>query len=213
MMSKHLLLGLCAATLLLAGCGHTPKTVSAAVRAKPWQTVIYAADRKRLATLYGAWTRSLADVQKAGQMPLLTALGDLAVPAAAHVAPLPAPGAYRCRSVKLGNRDDGTIRTATPPVIIAPYQPCSITASSGLLYFDQGTGGQRIAGKLYPDGNRLVFLGSMALAGESGSMAYGADSDRDQVGVLRAIGDRRWRLELPWPMWQANLQVIEIVPV
>lgn len=212
MMSRHLFLGLCAASVLLAGCGHKPKPASAALRAKPWQVVIDAADRKRLATLYGAWTRSLADVQKAGQMPAATALGDLVVPDAARVAPLPTAGSYRCRSIKLGNRDDGTLRTATPPVIIAPFQACSITASGGLLVFDQGPGGQRIAGKLYPDGDRLVFLGSMALIGESGTMAYGADADRDQVGVLRAFGDRRWRLELPWPMWQSNIEVIEIVP-
>lgn len=212
MMLKHLILGLCAASVLLAACGHKPKPASAAVRAQPWQRIIDDSDRKRLATLYGAWTRSLADVQKAGQLSAVTALGDLAVPDAGRAAPPPTPGSYRCRSIKLGNREDGIVRNPTPVVIAAPYRQCTILAGGGLLYFDEGPGGQRIAGNLYPDGDRLVFLGSMALAGEAGAMAYGADGDRDQVGVLQAIGDRRWRLELPWPMWQSNMQVIEIVP-
>jgi hypothetical protein len=112
----------------------------------------------------------------------------------------------------MGNRVDGAIRGPTPPVLAGDFRSCTITARRGLLYFDQGAGDQRVAGTLYPDGDRQVFLGSLALAGENGIMAYGADGDRDQVGVLRAFGDKRWRLELPWPMWQSNLQVIEIVP-
>ena len=211
-MLKHLFLGFCATSVLLAGCGHAPKPANAAVRARPWQTVIDAGDRKRLVTLYGAWTRSLADVQRGGQMPAVTALGDLAVPDAGRAAPPPAPGGYRCRSVKLGNREDGSVRNPTPAVIASPFRRCAILANDGLLYFDQGPGGQRVAGNLYPDGGRMVFLGSMALVGESGTMSYGADDDRDQVGILQAIGDRRWRLELPWPKWQSNMEIIEIVP-
>lgn len=210
-MSNPAGLALLAAAALLSGCaGKSPAT--AGVRAPPWQTVIRDADRKRLAGLWGAWTRSLADVQQAGQGDRVGALGAMAVADAAIPAPPPAPGAYRCRSVKMGNREDGTIRTPSPPMMAGDFRPCRISVRKGLLHFDQGDGAQRVAGALYPDGDRQVFLGAMALAGESGIMAYGTDADRDQVGVLRALDDRRWRLELPWPMWQSNLQVIEIVP-
>ncbi len=200
-----------AASALLSGCAGKPAPASAAVRAPAWQTVIRDNDRKRLAGLWSAWTRSLADAQKAGQMQAVSALGDMAEPEAARDAPPLVPGDYRCRLVKLGTREDGVVRTATSPVAAAPFRPCVITARDGLLWFDEGMGAQRIAGYLYPDGDRMVFLGSLALPGEAGIMAYGADGDRDQVGVLRAYGDKRWRLELPWPMWQSNLQIIEIV--
>ncbi len=212
MMTNHPLLALIATGALLSGCAGKTVPATAAARAPAWQTVIRDADRKRLAGLWSAWTRSLAEVQGAGQMSRVGALGAIAVPDAAREAPPPGPGAYRCRSVKMGNREDGSIRGATPPVIADDFRPCTITARKGLLYFDQGRGDQRVAGTLYPDGDRQVFLGSLALPGESGIMAYGTDGDRDQVGVLRAFGDERWRLELPWPMWQSNLQVIEIVP-
>ena len=196
---------------MLSGCAGRPAPASAAVRAPAWQTVIRDNDRKRLAGLWSAWTRSLADAQKAGQMPAVSALGEMAAPDAAREAPPPAPGEYRCRSVKLGTREDGIARGAASPVIAADFRPCAISARGGLLWFDEGMGAQRIAGHLYPDGDRMVFLGSLALPGEAGVMAYGADGDRDQVGVLRACGDKRWRLELPWPMWQSNLHIIEIV--
>lgn len=200
-------------TLLLGGCGGTAAPAAASAEAPPpppWQQVIRERDRKRLAGLWSAWTRSLQQVASAGQSKTVAALGDMAAADAADNGPLPTPGLYRCRTVKLGSRDD-----APAMVHQAMSKPaaatCTITERGGLLWFEQAAGAQRIGGRLYPDGDRLVFLGSLALAGEMGVRAYGADAERDQVGVLRAIGRNRWRLELPWPMWQANLAIIEIV--
>ena len=205
-------LPLFAAVLLVSGCGgdHGLETASAKPP-PPWQKVIREPDRQRLAGLWSAWTRSLNEADKAGMATAVAALGDMAVPDAAHPGPAPGPGRFHCRRVKLGSRDDGTARPAGPAMAEMPGEPCAITERGGLLWFDHASGGQRIAGQLYPDGDRQVFLGSMALAGETGVRPYGADGDRDQVGVLRNIGEGRWRLELPWPMWQSNLDVIEIV--
>lgn len=207
---------LVAALLPLAACagsGSSPKAPSSAtVRALSWQEHISAPDRKRLASLWGAWTRSLNEAGKSGQGDAVTALGDIAVPDAARAASPPPPGQYRCRSVKLGVRDEGAPRANAPAMDVSAVFPCAITEKAGLLWFEQAGGAQRIGGTLYPDGDRMVFLGSKALAGEMGVMAYGADASRDQVGVLRAYGDKRWRLELPWPMWQSNLEIIEILP-
>ncbi|MEY2884557.1 MAG: hypothetical protein RL490_2281, partial [Pseudomonadota bacterium] len=129
---------------------------------------------------------------------------------AARPAPPPAPGAYRCRDIRIGRREG--MADTLPTLAVAAFQPCTIRLDAGRLWLEQGPGMQRVAGPLYPDGDRLVFLGSMALAGEMAVMRYGADPDRNQAGVLRAIGERHWRLELPWPNWQANLHLIEIVP-
>ncbi|MFZ4690321.1 MAG: DUF4893 domain-containing protein [Polymorphobacter sp.] len=209
------LIALSALLLPLAACGGDDSLVAApsakALRAQSWQENIQERDRKRLAGLWSAWNRSLNEAAKAGDGAKVAALGDMAVPDAARAAPPPVPGSYRCRTIKLGVRDDGTKRADAPAMDIAAFAPCTITARAGLLWFEQEAGAQRIAGTLYPDDDRLVFLGSKALAGEMGVMAYGADASRDQVGVLRAYADGRWRLELPWPMWQSNLEIVEIV--
>lgn len=197
------------ALTLLAACSHRgPEPVAAASGSPGWQRVIRDDDRRRLAGLWGAWTRSLGEAQASGQGKAVAALGPVAVPEAARAAAFPGPGTYRCRTVKLGRQGE----RAGSAISAGPFEPCTLVvdAKGGLRFQEQVTG-RRIAGRLYPDGERMVFLGSMALRQEMGVMAYGTDSDRDQVGVLRAYGDRRWRLELPWPRWESNLDLIEIV--
>ena len=202
------------ALLPLAGCASDspPGAASAkAMRQTSWQEQINESNRKRLAGLWSGWTRSLAEASAAGHQDAIAALGDLLVPDAARPGPPPAPGAYRCRTVKMGARTDGG-RAAPTAMDVGDFAPCTITAKGSLSWFEQAGGMQRVGGTLYPDGDRLVFLGSKALKGEMGVMAYGSDASRDQVGVMRSIGDARWRLELPWPMWQSNLEIIEIRP-
>lgn len=179
----------------------------AAARERPaaWRTVIRADDRRRLANLWQAWTRSLYEARAAHGQPVLDGLGGVVMPLPETSAALPLPGAYRCRTVKLGGSKGSAAVSA------GPFGPCTIGAGEGLLHFDAATSGRRIRGALYPDGDRMVFLGSVGLQQEMGVMAYGADRDRDQVGVLRTIGDQHWRIELPWPKWESNLDLIEIV--
>ena len=55
-----------------------------------------------------------------------------------------------------------------------------------------------------------VFLGTLRLAGEMGRLRYGEDAQRDQLGVLQAIGPGHWRIALPWPRWTARLVLIEL---
>jgi hypothetical protein len=190
---------------LTAGCAGT------IAAPPPWQKIIREPDRKRLAGLHGAWTESLGEARAAGAGDAVAALGAVAQPDAVGAGPLPGPGDYRCRSLRIGGRR-GDVAGAAPPVVVAPAVPCRISAKDGLLWLEQAQGPQRVGGTLFPDGDRLVFLGSMALTGEMGMMRYGADKERDQVGVLRSLGPALWRLELPWPMWQSDLAIIEIVP-
>lgn len=186
-------------------------------RPPPWQTVILHADRQRLAALWDAWTRALATADKAGDTAALAAFGPLTDPKAAVSGALPGAGVYTCRSVRIGIRADRMVPSApTGPAMLASEPAlCTISMRGKLLWFEQSEGVQRVGGQLYPDpgrtdGDRLVFLGSMALPGEAGFMRYGADAERDQVGVIRPLGPGLWRLELPWPMWQSDLRVIEI---
>ncbi len=58
----------------------------------------------------------------------------------------------------------------------------------------------------------MVLLGSMALAEEAAAGPYGANPDRDLIAVLERVGERRWRLVVPWPRAESNLDLIELVP-
>ncbi|GGE16232.1 hypothetical protein GCM10011529_23280 [Polymorphobacter glacialis] len=177
-----------------------------------WQSQISDPDRQLLAKLWGAWTRALAQADKAGMRANLAQFGNMVVPDTAVPAAFPGPGNYRCRTITIGIREGGVPTPGVPAMTTGQSVPCTITERKGLLWFEQQAGPQRIGGKMYADGDRMVFLGSMALAGEIGMLPYGTDGQRDQVGVLKAYGDRRWRIELPWPKWQSNLALIEILP-
>lgn len=200
---------LIAVLLALPACGGPPGVASASdLRAQNWQEQITEPDRKRLAGLWAAWTRALNQAVDGGGATALAAAGPLAVADAAKPGAVPVPGDYQCRTLKLGVRSDAP--PLAPALAMTDTVPCRISARGSLLWFEQLSGPQRIGGTLYPDDDRQVFLGSKSLAGEMRMMAYAADAARDQVGVLRALGPGRWRLELPWPNWQSNLEVIEI---
>lgn len=179
---------------LLAGLA-----LSAEAPAGDWRQVIRPADRDRLSRLWPAWRSARA----ATAADAWTALGPLGEPAAATGGSWPAPGAYRCRSFRLG---------VTHILPIAEAMPCRIVPADGGLAFAASGRFQTSAGRLYPDGDRLVYLGAASLRGDMAPFAYGGDPDRNQVGVLERIGPARWRLALPWPRWQSTLDVVDIVP-
>jgi hypothetical protein len=198
-----------AALLLVSSCAETGDAVrpyAITRRADVWQNVALDADRRRLAALLDAWASARAEIGAEA----LAALGPLADPDVVADALPPGPGAYRCRLVRMGRR---TGEPATVPVlVVGDPQPCTLVADGPVLRLAMQGGPQQLNGTLYADDGRQVFLGTMALAGEMGRLAYGMDAARDQVGVLRAIGPARWRLELPWPRWQSRLLLVDITP-
>lgn len=198
------------ALLALAGCTKSDELQPFAVvrRADVWQAVIRDGDRSRLARLSDAWEQARADVAAANMAADLAALGPVADPAIQHQGPLPVAGSYRCRIIRLGWRQ-GVVRQA-PAVQAENWGPCQLVADGIVLRLETTAGQQRFNGTLYPDVDRLVFLGSIRLADDMGRLRYGEDRDRDQLGVLTALGDRHWRLALPWPRWSARLILIEI---
>ena len=58
----------------------------------------------------------------------------------------------------------------------------------------------------------MVLLGSMALAQEPPADSYGRNPDRDLIAGLERIGEARWRLVVPWPQNESNLDLIELRP-
>jgi hypothetical protein len=208
---------------VIAGCFLlTSGAISLAQPAvSSWQGQLQDDDRRRLAGLWRAWTRALADIRSGGGEAILSALGPVGVPPVEPLpgrpnplqfGTLPMAGDYQCRIIRMGLREDGWPRDAGQPLTIAEWGPCRIgTERRGTFRFDMLAGAQRMHGRLWADGDRMIYLGALSLASETGVRRYGDDPDRDAPGVLRPLGEGHWRLELPWPRWQSALMLVEII--
>ncbi|WP_372917104.1 DUF4893 domain-containing protein [Sandarakinorhabdus sp.] len=208
------------AVLVLAGCAREDGLRPYAVvrRADVWQAVITDADRGRLSRLGEAWEQARADISAAGADADLARLGPVAQQSLVQQSlaqdggggdtVFPRAGAHECRTIQLGWHQ-GAAHTA-PAVQAGAWAPCRLTADGIVLRFETAPGPQQYLGTLYPDVDRLIFLGTVRLAGEMGRLRYGEDGQRDQLGVLQAIGPGQWRIALPWPRWTARLVLIDI---
>ncbi|MGO4408974.1 MULTISPECIES: DUF4893 domain-containing protein [unclassified Brevundimonas] len=208
------------ATALLTACATTPppppppppSTVAGAPGGavlSDWRRVITAVDRDRYQRRDAAWTLALQQAKRQPGSGDLASLGDLIDPGAARSSVTPPVGNYRCRTVKLGSQGgEGGLG-----YVVYGWFACRIEQTPAGLKFSKLTGSQRPAGLLFPENDRqMVFLGSMSLASEPAARSYGQRSDRDMVAVVERIGERRWRLAVPWPATESNLDLIELVP-
>jgi hypothetical protein len=198
------------ALLALAGCTRSREVVAPPNAERPndaWRSLVTTDDRARIRTWRDAWTEALAQAQPAyagaiaGEGPLLDPDAALAG------ARLPA-GDYRCRTIKLGAQSSGH-------AVFTIYEPrlCRIGAEGARLHLTILDGPQRPIGILFPDtSRRMIFLGTLQLGDEALAYRYSRDRERDMVGLLERIGDRRWRLVLPRPHFESLLDVIELVP-
>ncbi|MCV0414584.1 MAG: DUF4893 domain-containing protein [Brevundimonas sp.] len=175
-----------------------------------WRQVASAADASLLGRLDQAWRMARAEAEDAGFADEVERLGALVDPNAGLAGRLqPAPGAYRCRTIKLGRRTEGQGLA----YVAYPYFRCTVELTpGGDLFLTKSTGSQRTQGLLYPDTDRrLVYVGAQAWGDEAHFPRYGQTRERDQVGVFERIGDQRWRLVLPWPKQESKLELLEVV--
>jgi hypothetical protein len=198
------------ALLALTGCTRSREVVAPPNAERPndaWRSLVTTDDRARIRTWRDAWTEALGQAQPAyagaiaGEGPLLDPDAALAG------ARLPA-GDYRCRTIKLGAQTSGH-------AVFTIYEPrlCRIGAEGARLHLTILDGPQRPIGILFPDtSRRMIFLGTLQLGDEALAYRYSRDRERDMVGLLERIGDRRWRLVLPRPHFESLLDVIELVP-
>lgn len=174
-----------------------------------WRRIATDADENRLDRLGLAWTEALADARKQSRREV-AAEGDLLKPLAALPRPAPTPGSYNCRMIRLGAK-------SAKAIAFEKFKPffCYVEVEGDLLTIVKQTGSQRPAGRLWEDDdpNRLIFLGTLALADEEQPSAYGDDPRRDMAGVLERIAPFRWRLVIPWPQSPSKLDVFELTPV
>lgn len=174
-----------------------------------WREVVSAADASSLGRLDEAWRLARAEADR-GFAKDVEALGPLVDPNAAQAGRLqPAPGTYRCRTLKLGTKSEGGLA-----YVAYPFFRCTIELTpGGDLVLIKTTGSQRTRGLLYPDtDDRLVFVGAQAWGSDETTFpTYTGRSDRDQVGVLERIGPQRWRMVVPWPRLESKLEILELV--
>jgi hypothetical protein len=206
------------ALALLAGCATKPKLppgvhpsveVGPPLKSEAWKAVATATDQDRLARLGLAWQEALAEARKTNPGDVAHE-GKLLLPRSGLPRPAPTPGSYNCRVITLG-------KATAKGKSFESFRPffCYVEVEGDQLTIVKQTGSQRPSGRLWEDDdpNRMIFLGSLALADEEQPLAYGDDPKRNMAGVFERIGAFRWRLVIPWPQGDAKLEVFELTPV
>lgn len=179
-----------------------------AERTRDWRAVATASDRVRLREWRTAFVDGLRAARSAGHSAEIANEGALLQPdAALGGGPIP-NGAYKCRVIKVGAKSAGLL-----DYIAYPPFDCRIQQERDLQGFAKLSGSQRQVGLLFPgDQLRQVFLGTLVLGDESRAMQYGRDTERDVAGFVERIGANRWRLIMPRPHFESQIDVMELVP-
>jgi uncharacterized protein DUF4893 len=174
-----------------------------------YKEVISADDRVRLRDWRRTFEAALTAARKAGHAAEIAREGALLDPDAALAEPAIPDGMYRCRVIKLGAQAGGML-----DYVSYPGFTCQVRAARGLQRLTKLSGSQRYVGLIFPDDAiRKVFLGTLVLGDERRAMQYRADQKRDVAGYVERIGDARWRLVMPKPHFESQLDVMELVPV
>ena len=177
--------------------------------ARDWRLVATSDDRERLRDWRDAFTGALKAARAAGHAEAIAREGVLLEPDAALGGdPIP-NGDYRCRVIKLGAKSPGLLDyVAYPPYV------CRTRQQGEVQDFAKLTGSQRYIGRIFPgDALRQVFLGTIVLGDEGRAMQYGRDEERNIAGFVERIGPRRWRMLMPRPHFESQIDVLELVPI
>lgn len=193
----------------LSACTTVPRSGQVIEHApRDWRQVATADDRDRLRDWRDAFVEGLREARTAGHQSEIAREGALLEPDAALAGgPIP-NGMYRCRVIKLGAKSDGLL-----PFVAYPAFSCRVRQERELQGFAKLTGSQRQVGLIFAgDALRQVFLGTLLLGDEARSMQYGRDRERDIAGFVERIGPARWRLIMPRPHFESDIDVLELVP-
>ena len=173
-----------------------------------WRRVATEDDRGRLRDWRSTFVGALAAARRAGHSAEIAREGALLEPdAALGGGPIP-NGDYRCRVIKLGAQSEGLL-----DYVAYPAFTCRVSPDRALQRLDKLSGSQRYAGLIFPnDAMRQLFLGSLVLGDESRALQYGEDQSRNIAGFVERIGPQRWRLLMPRPHFESQMDVMELVP-
>jgi hypothetical protein len=173
-----------------------------------WRRVATEEDKGRLRDWRTTFTNALDAARKAGHGAEIDREGAVLDPdAALGGTPLP-NGMYRCRVIKLGAKAAGNL-----DFVAYPGFTCRVRPDHQLQRLGKLSGSQRYVGIIFPnDAVREVFLGTLVLGDERRALQYGQDDMRDIAGYVERIGPSRWRLIMPKPHFESQMDVMELVP-
>jgi hypothetical protein len=202
-------LALLLVAFVLTGCTEIRQPAGMIAQwTRDWRQVVTADDRSRLRDWRKTFTDAVAAARLSGHSAEIAREGPLLDPdSAIGGGPIP-NGTYRCRVIKLGAKSAGMLDYVSYP----PFT-CAIRPERDLQEFAKLNGSQRPVGLLFPgDAMRQVFLGTLVLSDERRALQYGQDETRDVAGFVERIGPNRWRLVMPRPHFESQLDVMELVP-
>ncbi len=194
--------------LTLAGCARDGKLqlVKEAPETR-WRMITTEQDRDRLRNWRKAWVEALPKARTVDAA-AITEQGQLFEPDRTLDRAMPPAGDYKCRTFKLGGQ-----RAEMRDFTAYPWFSCRVGSEGELPTFAKLDGSQRPMGKIYTETDtRVIFLGALELGDETIPLTYGQDRKRDMAGYIERIGTARWRLVLPWPTFESQLDVIELIP-
>lgn len=194
--------------LALSGCAEFQQARGVIVQpSRDWRAVATESDRLRLREWRSSFVDALRAARAGGHSADVAREGVLLDPDAALGGPIP-DGNYRCRVVKVGAKSAGLLN-----FVSYPYFNCRIAQQGVLQHFAKLNGSQRQVGLVFPgDPLRQVFLGTLMLGDEASAIQYGLDTERDVAGFVERIGPNRWRLIMPRPHFESQMDVMELVP-
>jgi hypothetical protein len=174
-----------------------------------WKEVATHDDRQRIADWRTTFVNALDAARKSGHSQQIAAEGPLLEPDAALGPPGVPNGLFHCRLLKLGTKPD----SGSPAYVVSAPFTCRVKTDRGLQRFNKFGGSQRYVGLIFPgDAVRQVFLGTLVLGDETRALQYGQDQLRDVAGYVDRVGPGRWRMVLPKPHFESQLDVIELIP-
>jgi len=167
---------------------------------------IHADDAQRLAGYQAAAGEALLDAFSGGDPADLAILADVlrGDPLPPGEARAVMPGEWSCRVIKMGR--------LLPITVYQPFR-CRIGSDGGL---EKLTGSQRTKGRIHEYGDRLVYLGTGFIAGDTPPpyaelppFSDGASPQRvPEVGLVEIIGENRGRVMFPAPHLESRFNIL-----
>ena len=193
--------------LALSACAKDGLSLVETAPETRWRAVTTDQDRERLRNWRKAWVEALPAARTADGGAIARE-GALFEPDRAMANAMPPAGDYRCRTFKLGAR-----RPDLRVFAERPWVRCRVGREGEMPMFAVLEGEQRPSGTLYAETDaRVIFLGALELGDETTALSYSLDRKRDMAGYVERVAIGRWRLVLPWPNFESQLDVIEMVP-
>ena len=172
-----------------------------------WRRVATENDRERLRDWRATFSTALDAARKAGHGGEIDGEGALLNPDAALANAAIPNGDYHCRVIKLGAKGEGNLAYVSYPGFA-----CRVAPDGQLQRLSKVSGSQRYVGIIFPnDAMRQVLLGTLVLGDERRALQYGQDEARDVAGFIERIGPQRWRLLMPKPQFESQMDVMELV--